>query len=190
MSGQRAFAFLTGVLRRQSRAQARSAVQSQQQGNPNEIKREAVRAQNQVRLLNILEETLGFRKLPDRVYGFTLVPHSVDWPVLREPRPELFEVHKTSGGALVVLGYVSSETARAMDTASGRLELRLFSAPREPDRVLVSIPMARAMRYRQGLRAGVSFLDMEVDLVDRMPAGRADSAGVADVPLEGRITAA
>jgi len=187
---RRAFEFLSGVLHRQPRAQAQSVLQSHEKENPNEIKREAVRAQNQVRLLNVLEETLGFRKLPDRVYGFTLAPHSVDWPVLREPRPELFEVHKTSGGALVVLGYVSSETARAMGTARGPLELRLFSAPREGDRVLVSIPMARAMRYRQGLRAGVSFLEMEVDLVDRMPAGRADSAGVADVPLEGRITAA
>jgi hypothetical protein len=176
-------------VRRHRQRQARLAVRDQEPKDPIEIERERLRIENQVRPLVVLEESFGVEKLPNGIYGFTYLPQRLDSPVLRSPRPDLFEVHKTPGGAIVVVGFVSIGAARMMETADGRFELRVYAAPQEEACFLVSIPTSHMMGFRQSSCGGGSFLDLELDPVCKKAVVRAAETAV-DVQSSGRFAAA
>jgi hypothetical protein len=162
------------VLRRNNTVQPEFGEEVQK--NPVEMSRQILRSRHQVRPLLALEETLELDKLPNGVYGFTLVPARLNSPVLKTPQPDLFEVHKTDDGAIVVLGFVSWQTASIMETACGRFQVNLSSMPSAEASVLVSIPMSRVIRHKQSCSRDESLLEMEVEPAtkkwERVPLSR------------------
>ncbi len=114
-----------------------------------EGERAALRAKHQVRALTDLEDGTGMHRLPNGVYGFTYAPGPKDTPLFRTPRTHTFEMHKLVDGMAMLVGYVSPEAAARIEDGRQGVEVRLFPAPRDEANTLVSLPLARMIRYRE-----------------------------------------
>lgn len=114
-----------------------------------EDERAALRAKHQVRALTDLEDGTGLHRLPNGVYGFTYAPGPRDAPLFRTPRTHTFEVHKLADGKVMLVGYVSPEVASRIENDRQPVEVRLFPRPREGASALVTLPLARMIRYRE-----------------------------------------
>ena len=127
-----------------------------------ENERAALRAKHQVRTLTDLEDGTGLHRLPHGVYGFTYAPGPKDTPLFQTSRPQAFEMHKLADGTVVLVGYVTGELAARIESDRQPLEVRLFPAPRDEANTLVSLPLARLIRYREFSTRDGGALEMHV----------------------------
>lgn len=124
--------------------------------------REALRAQHGVRLVTDEEEGTGIDKLPNGVYGFTYAPMQWDAPLFRTRTHQGFEIHKLPDGTELLIGYLSSEEADQMATATEPITIHLFADPGERADKLVCIPLERVVRHKQHSERTGSGLELEL----------------------------
>ncbi|MCC7499895.1 MAG: hypothetical protein IT160_20110 [Bryobacterales bacterium] len=113
-----------------------------------EQQREALRAQNQVRLLTEAEEGLKIDRIPPGVYGYTHSAGSDAMPLFRKHNYLTFEVHKRTNGQVDLLGFLSASEAQAVEGGREDIEVRLYSDQGE-NMVLVSIPTERILHVKE-----------------------------------------
>ena len=114
-----------------------------------EPERETLRAQHQLRPVTDEEEGTGWRKLPSGVYGFTFVPALEDFPFFSAAKYHTFEAHKLPDGDVVLVGYVSADTASQMQTRRDPIEIKLCPDSREDAPRLVALPLSRVIRIKE-----------------------------------------
>lgn len=109
---------------------------------------EGLRARHKVRVVVDVEEGFGVDALPPGIYGFTYSPALPNAPLFSERRFRSFETHKLADGEVLIVGFVSSDAAAALD-ASGDVEIQLQPEPEPGADVLVTIPYSRIRHHRQ-----------------------------------------
>src|SRR5262245_10457011 len=93
---------------------------------------EALRTAHGVRLVAAAEEGSGVNALPAGVYGFTYSPALANAPLFQMRRFRSFEIHKLTSGEAVIVGFMSSDDARALTSAGTEAQIRVQPEP-EPD---------------------------------------------------------
>ena len=125
-----------------------------------------LRAMSGVRELRGTEESASISKLPKGVFGYlsdswlAMFPNDIDrWTLHRKKsttRP--LEMHKTSGGELLLFGYVSEGDLGRLQNSAGDREVEMFILfePRKEYRFLVGIPVLRMKDWdsRRGQELG------------------------------------
>ena len=117
--------------------------------DPAEEERVRLRAKHGVRPVTAQEEGYGIHRLPGGVYGFTYSPGVAEAPLFTERKYQCFEVHKLPDETVVLVGYVSDEMARRIETDAGELKLMLQPAPREGEAALIGVPVWRVRRHKE-----------------------------------------
>lgn len=137
---------------------------------------EELRADHKVRALTELESGKKIPSLSDGVYGF-IAPAALNDHMVRNSVPnfsvrrhpsfiEVLEVHKTQGGLISAIGYVSeSDRIRLMDPGRQEpIEALFFPEPLREFFHLVSIPLERIQGAdRRWLDVGLQVIDITVD---------------------------
>ena len=107
----------------------------------------SVRARHQVRALGDLENQIALSKLPNGVYGYvppSAIGREKDPAIYQRKSPEAFlEIHKLSSTEILLVGFVSQESALRLETIEGTMPLLLFPDPWEEARTVAAIPMAQ-----------------------------------------------
>lgn len=116
---------------------------------PATIAQEALRSTNGVRIVSSAEEGSGVNALPGGVYGFTYSPGIASAPLFAERRYRSYETHKLTSGEVLVIGFVSSETVRELESAMADLTLQVQPQPDEGCETLIAIPYSRIRHHRQ-----------------------------------------
>lgn len=115
---------------------------------PGEDLRRTLREKHGVRLVTEQEEGFGIHRLPNGVYGFTYATGLDEAPLFQQHRYQSFEVHKLSDGTVVLLGFVSPETARQIDDYQP-VQFRLRPEPAAGAAVAVALPLWRIQRQKE-----------------------------------------
>src|ERR1043166_940605 len=92
-------------------------------GNP-EV--QTLRAIHQVKLIDIADEGEPANRLPNGTYGFTNAPQD-EAPIFCQKMFQIFEVHKTSEGEVLIIGFISETEAQQLATTKDEfvsIELR------------------------------------------------------------------
>jgi hypothetical protein len=116
------------------------------------VDREALRAQRKLRLVNGMETGSAAEDCPGGVYGFTCSPNTEGAPVFPTHPFQSFEVHKLSDRSVHLVGFMSEEDARALDSASEPVEVKLYPEPFGEAQKMVSVPRERIYRPRPSSR--------------------------------------
>lgn len=116
---------------------------------PGEKERETLRAKHRVRLITDAEEGWGVDHLPGGVYGFTSSPGTKNSPLFVKRIYQSFEVHRTAGANVCLVGFVSPEIAARLETGKEDLHIRLFSDPQGDATAVVAIPSGRILRVKE-----------------------------------------
>ena len=115
---------------------------------PGEEHRLAFRKKHQVRLVTEEEEGFGVHRLPNGVYGYTFAPGLDKAPLFRAHKYQSFEAHKLADGTVVLIGFVTSEAAKRIETFEPA-KLRLRPEPGEDAVVAVAVPLWRIQRHKE-----------------------------------------
>jgi len=111
-------------------------------GPPSQALQE-LRARHQVRPLKPEEEGSAIASLPNGVYGFTYAPGQPEVPLFSKHNYHSFEVHKAADGTEYLIGFVTPPEASEIAAAKEGAAMRLFPAPWETAKSLVSVPASR-----------------------------------------------
>jgi hypothetical protein len=114
-----------------------------------EAEREALRAQNGVRLVTEEEEGFGLERLPPGVYGFTYSPGIANSPLFRKRIYHSLEVHKLPDSSVALIGFLPEKTAAKVEAGEEALDIRLFPEPDSEASQAVSIPLARVKKVSE-----------------------------------------
>jgi len=109
----------------------------------------ALRAGRGLRGLTSEEEGFGIDRLPPGIYGFTYSPAEPNCPLFASHRAQNYEIHKLPNGEGLLVGYVTPEEARDLETSRQPLTLHVFPEPRDGATALVSIPFDRIVRPKE-----------------------------------------
>ncbi len=115
---------------------------------PSRADQESLRESGGVRLVSEQEEGAGVNALPDGVYGYTYSPGLPNAPLFITRRFRSYEIHKVSGEVFIV-GFVSAEAARDLESAAHDVTVQLRPEPDAETSVLVKIPYSRIHTHRQ-----------------------------------------
>ena len=110
---------------------------------------EALRNAHQVRLVNDAEEGTGVNALPNGTYGFTYSPGLPNAPLFAVRRFRSFETHRLASGDILVIGFVTRESAGALSSTLTDVTVQLQPEPEGNAGVLVAIPYSRIRQHRQ-----------------------------------------
>jgi hypothetical protein len=89
-----------------------------------EPRRQQIRKDHKVRVVESAEEGTGVDHQPNGIYGFTYSPAAAA-PIFGVRKYQNFEIHKSPSGAKFILGYVTA--AEAADIASKKdVDLKLY----------------------------------------------------------------
>src|SRR5512138_3768452 len=110
---------------------------------------EALRMAHQVRLVNDSEEGTGVNGLPGGVYGFTYSPGLTNAPLFAIRRYRSYETHKLPSGDVFVIGFTTSENARALSTATTESTLQIHPQPEASFDTLVTIRYSQIRHHKQ-----------------------------------------
>jgi hypothetical protein len=113
------------------------------------IDQEALRQTHLVRLVADSEEGTGVDALPGGVYGFTYSPGLTSSPLFSVRRYRSYEIHKLASGKIYVIGFATSDAARALSTTTEEMTLQIHPQPEGHRDVLVTIPYSAIRRHRQ-----------------------------------------
>jgi hypothetical protein len=133
----------------------------------------ALRAERGLRGLTSQEEGFGIDRLPPGIYGFTYSPAEPNCPLFRSHRAQNYEIHKLPNGEGLLLGYVTPEEAKELETSGQPLTLHVFPEPQGGATDLVSIAFDRIVRPKEHSQRGSSGL--EIYLRPREEAGQRPS---------------
>lgn len=123
--------------------------------------RDAIRVRNSVRVITGMEEGYPIDRLSGGVYGFSYSPASDSVPLFAKRSLSSFEIHKTAGGSVQVLGYVTSKEAGAF--AAGQVQdIQLYPEVCQGSHHLVAIPGDRIVRAKGPSRSDGNYLTMTV----------------------------
>ncbi len=117
-------------------------------GPPSQALQE-LRARHQVRPLNSEEEGSAIASLPNGVYGFTYAPGQPEVPLFSKHNYHSFEVHKAADGTEYLVGFVTPPEASEIAAAKEGTAMRLFPAPWEDAKSLVSVPASRMVASKR-----------------------------------------
>jgi hypothetical protein len=104
---------------------------------------EALRLRHQVRPLQPHEEGQAIGALPPGLYGYTYAPAQDEIPVFSKGSYHSFEVHKTSNGSELLIGFVTPAESQAIENNHQGAPIRIFPEPRENAQCLVSVPLSQ-----------------------------------------------
>jgi hypothetical protein len=110
---------------------------------------EALRQTHQVKLVATNEEGSGVNALPGGVYGFTYSPGLPSSPLFAIRRFRSYEIHKLPSGEVYVIGFATSDAARALSTATEEMTTQIHPQPEGDHDVLVTISYSSIRRHRQ-----------------------------------------
>ena len=110
---------------------------------------ESLRKENGVRLVSDEEDGAGVHRLAAGVYGYTYAVGTRDAPLFRKNAVGAFEVHKRIDAEVVLVGYLSEEAVRTLETARDLVDLQLYPVPKGEASRLVTIPMSRLVRVKE-----------------------------------------
>lgn len=114
-----------------------------------EPERETLRARHNLRPITDEEEGTGWRRLPGGVYGFVYMPALNEFPLFRVARYHNFEVHKVAADEVLLVGYVSRETAAQLEAQKETTEIQIYPDLRDHASALISVPLARVIRIKE-----------------------------------------
>lgn len=109
---------------------------------------ETLRGKHGVRIVADVEEGTGLNALPDGVYGYTYSPGLPNAPLFAVRRFRSYETHKVAGDAFII-GFVTDDLARELDTAETELSLQVQPDPDQDSDTLVAVPYSRIRHHRQ-----------------------------------------
>lgn len=128
--------------------------------------RNRVRSAHGVRLISDVEHEMLFNELPSETCGFAFALSSAledgnPW-FSREASRGNFEAHKHRSGELIIIGFVSKETAARIRNETNATEFLLFTQTWEEAQTLAAIRWKlisswRARRFRNGFVVDVKF---------------------------------
>jgi hypothetical protein len=111
---------------------------------------EAIRSANGVRPLRPLEEDTDIRELPNGVSGFTdpfVIKYTPEDLTLYPEKEglEMFEIHKSAIGDILMIGFVSQSSQHVLDDPSQTqpFDIQVFCNPYSEFVVPVAIPFSR-----------------------------------------------
>lgn len=130
-----------------------------------ELKRsfDEIRSAQKLRELTDEENGGGSDSLPVGVYGFTYSPCADNFPFFKAHDLRSYEAHKHSDGSVVLLGFLTADEKKALETATGVSTLHLFPEPKDEANQLVQIPLSRVQNHvENSQRGGGSGLVIEI----------------------------
>ncbi len=110
---------------------------------------EQLRTTHGVRVVSQAEEGESVTALPGGVYGFTYSPGTTAAPLFAVRRYRSYEAHKLANGELMLIGFVSPDVARQIESATEDVTFQLQPDPEPGQDVLAAIPYSRIRRHKQ-----------------------------------------
>ncbi|MEZ5354650.1 MAG: hypothetical protein R2762_18610 [Bryobacteraceae bacterium] len=123
---------------------------------------DGIRARKNLSLIPVAMEGTAVGKLPEKVYGFTGSGAGELSPLFARRIYQGFELHKLSGGAIEVIGFLPEKDAVAVN-AGESVDVNLYPEPYEEATHLVEIPLARIRRARPLSRAKGNYMPLELN---------------------------
>lgn len=114
---------------------------------PGEDLRAESRERHGVKLVEGDNDGQGIHRLPSGLFGFTYSPGVDDTPLFTKRGLRSFEVHKTTGGAVIYIGFLTAadlDKLNAGDTG----EIKLFPSLEGDFQHFVELPTARVLRFK------------------------------------------
>jgi hypothetical protein len=128
-----------------------------------ELKRSFDEIRSTQNLRELTDEEDGSDSLPVGVYGFTDSPCADNFPFFKAHDLRSYEAHKHSDGSVVLLGFLTADEQKALETATGVSTLHLFPEPKDEADQLVQIPLSRVQNHvENSQRGGGSGLAIEI----------------------------
>lgn len=124
-------------------------------------KRDALRVIHSVKLVAPADEGLPIARQPEGVYGFTYAP-ALEAGLFQKHSYLAFEMHKVAGGEVYILGHVSDEHARLLESSGGSFDCEIFPQLYGNARTLVSVPASRIVNAKPLLRDRGNCLRAEI----------------------------
>jgi hypothetical protein len=124
--------------------------------------REAFRQRFAVRLITEKEEGNDLSRLPEGVYGYTSAPGANELPVFLKPIYRCFEVHRTAGGDIQYVGYLTEKEYQAFQAGAEPVVVNLYPEPHGESGKLVAIPLSRIDRTKPPSRDEGNWLRLEI----------------------------
>lgn len=122
---------------------------------------EALRAMNQVRLIEEKDEGSAVASLPNGVYGFSYSPQQ-ETPLFRDEKYQCFEVHKLADGNAHLIGFVTEQDAGRL-SANEEAEVNLYPDLWNEAVKLVSIPFSRMKQIKGPTRHDGNSVSLRLD---------------------------
>jgi hypothetical protein len=126
-----------------------------------DVQLEALRARNNVRLVEAKEEGFGISQLPNGTYGFSFSPQQ-GAPLFENKVFRNFEVHKLADGAVHIIGFVTEKEYAQFSLSNDHTELKLYPDPYEGSVKAVSVPIDRVTKHTEPSRDNGNFLKLEI----------------------------
>jgi hypothetical protein len=123
---------------------------------------EELRTKHQVRTIQQEDEGLGVDRQPNGVYGFTYSPAEENFPLFSKQDLNSYEAHKLPDGSVLLVGFVTGETANKIEAGRETMTAYLFPVPKEEAAVMVSIPMARVISHTQHSQRQGTGLELQI----------------------------
>lgn len=126
-----------------------------------DVQRDALRARNNVRVVEDKEEGFGVDHLPNGVYGFSFAPQQ-SAPLYKNKMFRNFEVHKLADGAIHIIGFVTEKEYTHLALSNDSTGLKLYPDPYEESVKAVSVPLYRVTGITGPSRDNGNFLKLEI----------------------------
>ena len=119
------------------------------ENTPATVAQEALRGEHQVRIVQGPEEGSGVNALPNGVYGFTYSPGLPNAPLFATRRYRSYETHKLANGEVFLVGFITAETGRQLESALTDISIQVQPEPEGEAATLVKVPYSRIRHHRQ-----------------------------------------
>lgn len=125
---------------------------------------EAMRALNQVQLVNETAEGAAAADLPKGTYGFTWAPQA-EAPLFRKQGYQSFEIHKATDGEIYLIGFITAEDSNRLASSGEDFFINLYPLPYEGATKAVSIAKSRILQHRDPTRDAGNAMKLRIEPV-------------------------
>lgn len=144
-----------------TRAQSNTPASTTEPEPEPDRERDAIRVRNLVRVITGIEEGCPLDRLPGGVYGFSYSPASDSVPLFAKRSLASFEIHKTAGASVQILGYVTGKESEAFAGGDPQ-DIQLYPEVYQGADHLIAIPADRIVRAKGPSRRDGNYLTMAV----------------------------
>lgn len=124
---------------------------------------DALRAINQVRLIDEKDEGTPIESLPNGTYGFTYSPQEQS-PIFRAKMFQIFEVHKTLEGEAQIIGFVTEDDLKALGKSGNEfVSISLYPEPFQNAIKVIGLPKSHILEHRGPTRENGNALKLKVE---------------------------